>query len=159
MVDNVEFSLIGLEELRTNLQQLSKDAEAKGARFAGRKAANIIRDAAIANAKKIDDPDTPEDISQNIAIRFSTSFFKKTGDIKYRIGVLGGAKKSTSDATNAGGNTWYWRLIELGTSRTAANPFMLPALTQNIDKVTSEFSSQFSKWIDRRVKKLKKAQQ
>jgi len=96
---------------------------------------------------------------QEERLRFSSSFFKRTGDIKFRIGILGGAKEDEADATNKGGATWYWRFKELGTSRSEADPFLFPALSENIDKATNEFSSQFSRWIDRRVKKLKKAQQ
>ena len=156
MVDNVTFELKGLEELRFNLRKLSADAEFKGAKYAGRKAANIIRDAAIANANAIDDPETSEDIAANIVSRFSSSEFKKSGDTKFRIGVQGGAKIQESNKQNKGGETAHWRFIELGTRTSRAKPFMLPALTENIDSATNEFTSAFGSWLDRQVKKLKK---
>lgn len=153
MVDKVEFNLTGLEELRAKLIKLGKDTEFKGARFAGRKAANLIKEAAKLNAAKVDNPETPNNISSNIASRFSPSEFRRTGDTKFRIGVLGGAKEGQNNDGNQGGNTFYWRFIELGTSKEMAKPFMQPALADNIDNATNEFTKQFSRWLDIQARK------
>ena len=54
---SVELNIEGLDELNKKLKQLSSPKKAKQiARKAGRKAMNLVRDAARSNAKAIDDP-------------------------------------------------------------------------------------------------------
>jgi HK97 gp10 family phage protein len=170
----VEFKIEGLENLQKNLRLLPKEVQNKGAKFAGRKAANVIRNAAIANARKIDDSKTANDIAKNIAVRFSPKIFKATGNLQFRIGVLGGAKeyaktrknvrsgkagksyKTDGSSGNPGGDTFYWRFVEFGTSRVKARPFLRPAIIENSQAATNEFSLQFNKWLDRQLKSLDK---
>ena len=54
-----------------------------------------------------------------------------------RVGVLGGAKNyaaygeivtGRSAKGNPGGDTFYWRFLEFGTSKMRARPFMRPAM-------------------------------
>jgi len=160
----IQYKFEGVENVRKNLQMLASDVQLKTARAAGRKAANVIRDAAKSNAERINDPETAENIAENIVVQTSTKDLKRTGDIYSRIGVLGGAvgyaKKSGEikgrGAGNPGGDTFYWRFIELGTSRTPARPFLLPALTDNIQKATNTFIQEFDKGLTRAVNRMKK---
>ncbi len=57
--------------------------------------------------------------------------------------------------TGAGGPTPHWRLLEFGTEQMAARPFMRPALADNIQQVTDVFVREYSKAIDRAIKKGK----
>jgi HK97 gp10 family phage protein len=152
----IQFKLEGSENLRKNLKILQADLQLKTARAAGRKAANIIRDAAKSNAAQIDDPETANSIAENIVVQASAKDLKKTGDLVFRIGVRGGAKKKSTNNKNTGGDTFYWRFIELGTSRLAARPFLLPALRDNINRATTTFIQEFDKGISRATKRLKK---
>jgi HK97 gp10 family phage protein len=159
-----DIKITGLEQIQKNLKLLPMEVRDKGAKFAGRKAANLIKKAAQANAMKIDDPLTAADIAKNIVVRYSPKVFKTTGNLVFRVGVLGGAKgfaKASGEVegkgkANPGGDTYYWRFIEFGTSRTQARPFMQPAIRDNTQAATSEFSKQLDKWLTRRIKKLKK---
>jgi HK97 gp10 family phage protein len=165
MADGVEFKLEGLEEVMGKLKELPIDMRKKGGRFALRKAAQVVRDSARDNAKTIDDPATSEEISKNIVEKWSGRYFSRTGgDMKFRVGVLGGAKgyakasgelKGTGKA-NPGGDTFYWRFVEFGTSKMPAQPFIRRAMTENINKATSTFISEYGKALDRALKRAKK---
>lgn len=162
-----EFKIEGLDAVLKKMRALPVDVRMKGARFAGRKAANLIRDAAVANASRINDPATREEIAKNIVVRFATRESRRTGDVMFRVGVLGGARQyaknrenvrkrragssySTGGSSgNPGGDTFYWRYQEHGTQNMAARPFMLPALEQNADAATSIFATNLDSWLDR----------
>lgn len=152
----VQFKIEGADNLRKNLKMLAGDVQLKTAWSAGKKAANVIRDAAKANASRIDDPESPNSIAKNIAIQRNTRRFKRTGDISFRIGVRGGAKSKESNEKNPGGDTFYWRFIELGTRKVSARPFMQPALRDNIANATNTFAREFDKGINRAIKRMKK---
>lgn len=175
MADSIKFSLLGVNEIVGRFKEVKDDVKFKGGRFALRKSANVIKKAAIAGALKIDDPYTAEKIAKNIAIRWGSRRFKTTGDLSFRVGVLGGArnpgagKRRRGQHTleelgelpgegkgNPGGSTWYWRLVEFGTSKTRAKPFMRPALQNNIGAATNEFLSQYRKALDRAIARARK---
>jgi HK97 gp10 family phage protein len=160
MADGVSFELSGVDELNAKLKGLSNDLKYKGGRFALRKAANLVRDAAIAGAASVDDSTTPEDIGKNIVVRWSSRRFKSTGDLAFRVGVLGGARQTSKayqdigiykgkGKANPGGDTFYWRFLEFGTEHSQARPFIRRALSENVEKATREFMSQYDKTIDR----------
>lgn len=82
------------------------------------------------------------------------------------MGVLGGAVNQHiarnvgefkgKGKDNPGGDTWYWRLVEFGTEKTGAKPFMRPALANHTDKATNVFLTEYSKSIDRAIKRAAK---
>jgi HK97 gp10 family phage protein len=164
MADGVSFKLEGAEELGIRLKGLSNDLQYKGGRFALRKAANIIRDAAKEGASRLDDRETAEKIAENIVVRWSTRTFRANGDLKFRVGVLGGARQDSqafrdigvlkgAGKQNPGGDTFYWRFLEFGTENIAATPFMRPALSKSAGSVQREFITQYNKALDRYLAK------
>lgn len=150
--------LQGLDALRKKLRAIPQDLQKKGFRSAMRKAANLVRDAAKANAKGLDNPETGERIADNVAVRFSPKEYKRDGDIVFRVGILGGARKPDVDGKlrvkQKGGPTWYWRFLEFGTSAIAARPFMRPALSQNASAATDAAVAAMNKEIDKAVRKV-----
>lgn len=165
MVDSVEFKIEGLDSLLGKLDSVASDVRLKGGRFALRKAAQLVAAKAKENAKRIDDPDSAEAIYQNISLRWNGRLFKRTGDLGFRVGVLGGARipKSKPKGTEPGGpggDTRYWAFVEFGTEDTRAQPFMRTALSESISAATNEFVSQYERAIDRAIKRAgKKAAQ
>lgn len=171
--------ITGAEEALTKLRAVSATTRGKGSRFALRKAAGVVKAAAVAGAQRIDDKATREEIAKNITIRWSSKFARRTGDMQFRVGVLGGARQpdtakkqrrrarsgaqSLSDlgeivgkgAANPGGDTFYWRFLEFGTSKIPAGrySFMRRALSDNTGAATDEFVRQLNKAIDRAVAK------
>lgn len=162
----------GLDEVQRKLELLGNGKAAKrAATRAARKAIAVVRKAAIANAKQIDNRDSDEKIWKNITARAGRS---RDGSIIFRVGVRGGAKayvnskenvrkglagkkyKTGGDKNNPGGDTWYWRFIEFGVPAhgIAPRPFMRPALQNNISTVTNDFAGIFSAEIDKELAKL-----
>lgn len=173
MAEGVEFKLQGIDSLVSKLEAISFDLKRKGGRSALRKAAVLISEKVKENARRINDSETPEDISKNITLRWNGKLFKSSGDLGFRIGVLGGAKQYNNMHTrkggrsgtyrvggshdNPGGDTFYWRFVEFGTARVAARPFMRPALAQSISEATDTFITEYEKAIDRAIKRAAKA--
>jgi HK97 gp10 family phage protein len=154
MADTVQFSIIGLDSLLKKFDAINHDVRYKGGRFALRKAAQLVRDAAKQNALALDDPDTGRSIAANIAERWNGKLFRRTGDLGFRVGVLHGARLPKNNLDEgAGGPTPHWRLLEFGTEKMAARPFMRPALENNINAATNEFAKHYEKAIDRAIKR------
>ena len=150
--------LEGVDSVIRKLESVTKEIKFKGGRFGLRKAANLVADTARDSARLLDDEETGRSIADNIAVRFSNRTFKRTGDIKFRVGILGGAvlPKDNEDG-GAKGPTPHWRLIEFGTEKMAAQPFVRPALTENIEAAINTFATEAEKSIDRAIKRAKKA--
>lgn len=170
---DIEFKLSGADELLKRMRALPVELRQRPARAALGKAAKLIRDRAAQNALGLDDPATGEQIAKNIATRFSPSYQRKTGDLKVRVGVLGGASQYANtrenvrkgrvgqtyelggDKSNPGGDTWYWRFLEFGTEKSKAQPFMRPAAEQEGQAAIDLFASELDKAITKLLKKLK----
>lgn len=144
----------GVDELAKKLEGLKYDMAKKGGRFALRKAAQVVRDAARQNAQAVDDSATGRSIARNITEKWNGRLNKQSGDLGFRVGVSGGAKLPKDNADEgAGGPTPHWRLLEFGTEKMAARPFFSRALPENAQKATDVFIDQFGRAIDRALKK------
>ena len=158
MADGVDFKLEGLEELLGKLESVTEDIKFKGGRSSLRKAANLVVKAAKENASKLNNPSSAESISQNIAARWSNRRYKRTGDLMFRIGVLGGATSNKDGGTPGlkGGDTRHWRQQEFGNSIHAPQPFLRRAMSENIQAITNEFVSRYPAAIDAAIRRAKK---
>lgn len=170
MADGVEVSLNGLDSLLGKMEAVSDVTRNKAGRFALRKAANLIRDRARSNAARIDDPLTKEAIYKNIVASFGSREFRRTGDLTFRVGVMGGSRqyantkanvrkgrvgrtyKTAGDKGNHGGDTWYWRMLEFGTEHAAARPIIRPAMNGIDGPVINVFAEEMEKAIDRAIR-------
>lgn len=135
MGDLITFNLKGVDDLVAKFRTLPQELQRQIVVPAAKEAMDIILKDAISRASAIDDPTTPRDISKNIALIEDTKFFEETGSTKISVGVR---KRKGSVG---GGNTFYWWFVELGTSRSRAQPFLRNALNQNQQAVFSEFLS------------------
>lgn len=156
MADGVEFSILGLEGLLGKLSEVSVDVRRKGGRAALRKAAQVVVQKAKAGAERIDDKATGRSISDNIALRWNGRLFKRSGDLGFRIGVLHGAVLKDGGDLTSNAPTPHWRLIEFGTEKMPAAPFMRPALADSISEVTNTFVTEYEKAIDRAIRRAAK---
>ena len=151
------FHIHGLDAVLAKLKAVSYETRYRGGRFALRKAAQVVREAAKQNAQRLDDAETGRSIAENIAERWNGKLYKSTGDLGFRVGVLGGAKIPKDNVDEgASGPTPHWRLLEFGTEKMAAQPFMRPAIENNVDRVVSVFVSEYGKAIDRAIAKAAK---
>lgn len=174
---SVDVKVDGMEELHQRLKNLTTATRKEGGRFALRKAAGVIKEEAVQNAAKFDDKATPEQIAKNIAVRWNARVNRVSGDLGYRIGVLGGAKRrareriakkrrksksglsleqlgeiSGKGKDNPGGDTWYWRFLEFGRAGMRAQPFLRQAMEAAGDRVADEFVRQYNSKLDRMIK-------
>lgn len=160
MADGVEFSITGLDSLLGKLEAVTYDLKRKGGRSALRRAAQLVADKAKEGAQALDDAETGRSIANNIALRWNGRLFKRTGDLGFRIGVMQGAvlaKAGQQSDISAGGPTPHWRLLEFGTEKMEAQPFMRKALADNISEATNTFVTEYEKAIDRAIKRTAKA--
>lgn len=159
MADGVNYQMEGLPELMGKLDSLSYDIKYKGGRFALRRAAQVLRDQAKANAEQVDDPQSAENIAENIVERWSLRTFRKTGNMMFRVGVMGGAGGSRSSedlASLPGGDTRHWRHLEFGTEKAAAQPIFRPVPNQAGQKAVDVFATEYGKKIDRALRAARK---
>lgn len=156
-----EFKITGLEPALAKMREVTAQVTLKAVRGSASKAMRVVRDAARANARRLNDPATSEDIAKNIAV--STKVYPRQGMVVSRVGVRGGAKARKGGGAyqvggskeNPGGDTFYWRFLELGTSKMPARPFMRPALENNVDKVVGTFVEDLSGAIEKAVARTK----
>ncbi|WP_180007720.1 HK97-gp10 family putative phage morphogenesis protein [Acinetobacter sp. YH16057] len=150
---SVEVNIEGLDQVQEKLKRLGNPRLMKNAaRRSARKAMAIVRDAARVNAKAIDDPETVEKIWKNIAVSGGKS--RNSNEIVMRVGVRGGASFSNPVPPNlSGGDTRHWRFKEFPTANSMGVPFMRPAMSNNIQKVTDKFSQVFSVELDKELAK------
>lgn len=154
-----DVELKGVDQLLAQLEGLKFEVRYKGGRFSLRKAAQVVRDAAKQNAKSVDDPQTGRSIANNIVERWNGRLYKRTGNLGFRVGVQGGARlpgKGEKVDESAGAVSPAWRLIEFGTEKMRAKPFIRPAGEQSAQKAADVFMSEFGKSIDRAIKRGKK---
>ncbi|MDI5890602.1 HK97-gp10 family putative phage morphogenesis protein [Halomonas rhizosphaerae] len=157
MADTMGGEIQGLGEVLGKLKALENTPRQKTTRFALRKAANVVRDAAKAGASRIDDPATANSIAENVVVRADTRHLRTTGELKFSVGVRGGSTSKRKNSSNPGGDTYYWRFLEFGTEHMAAQPFMRPAMEESIAPATAEFVKQFDKAIVRAIRRANKA--
>lgn len=164
-----DVQLNGLDGVLERLKTLTPKLQRRVLRSAARKAMLPVRDDARERAMQLDDPQTAESIAKNITIQVSTRRSRQVGGVVMRVGVLGGARqyantrqnvrkrragktyRTLGSKTNPGGDTWYWRFIELGTSRQRAQPFLRPALETRAQQVTDILATEVSQGIDKLI--------
>ncbi len=145
------FRLTGADKIIDKLSKLpDKLQEAAGKRSA-RRAMAIVRKAAQEAAQRMDDPETPENIRRNVYLQQSRRGSKRIGGVLMRVGILGGAseKQAAAAKSNPGGATWYWRFKELGTENEPAEPFLRPALENNVAAVTDKLITELNSELDK----------
>ena len=163
--------ITGLDGVQAKLRQLGNQRKAKNAAVrSSRKAMNIVKKAAVVNAKAFDDKDSPEKIWKNIVTKAGKT--KGVDNVVMKVGVKGGAKnygtnadnrranrigrtyQTQGDKKNPGGDTWYWRFKEFGSATNSADPFLRSALNNNMDAVQVEFSRAYNEELDKEIAKL-----
>lgn len=162
MANNIEFSLNGADEIMGKIREVKSDVAKRGGRAALRKAAQVVEQALKTNAQALDDIGTGRSIADNVALRWNGRLNKSTGDLGFRIGIMGTAKtarRGEKVELGTGAKTPHWRLLEFGTENMPAKPFARKALAENIALVTNTFITEYNKALDRAIKRAKKAAQ
>ena len=155
-MNEVTFKINGLDGIEKKLKELPDKFAYRGMRRALRRGANVIRDHARSNAKRLDDPATREQISKNIAVAGGgRKREKQAGGPMMRVGVMGGARfNSSADGLPGGNTTGYWRLLEFGTSKMRAQPFMRNAIVSGAEPAIGAVASAAQVELDKELRKL-----
>jgi HK97 gp10 family phage protein len=178
MMRALDVNVRGVEELRAKLQAITTDLQKKGGKSALRKAAKKIADQAKRNWASVDRSETQTSIEKNIAIHWSSKTARRTGDLAFRVGVIGGARQYVENRLNRrlgrsggtyavggdiakkgggpGGDTFYWRFLEFGTSRIAAKKPMRNAADSAGQSALDAFVTEYPKEIDKAIKRAAK---
>jgi HK97 gp10 family phage protein len=140
-----DFEIKGAAEVLKRMREFAPAFQRRGLRRSARRAMTVVRDAAKANARAIDDPNSPQQIWKQIAIAESSRQSKQVGGVVMRVGVRGGARKGMSDV-------WHWRLLEFGTQFMRARPFMRPALENNTQAVSDRLVTELNRALDEQAR-------
>lgn len=149
MAGDFTFKIEGdLPGILKKIRTLGPKLQQKGMRSAGTKAMRIVRDAARQGAKRFDDPATGSNIAKNIVTRYNGKASKRENGVVTQVGVAGGARprKGTED-------TGHFRLVEFGTAKMRAQPFLRPALSENAQKVADVYVTALNGEIDKLIAK------
>lgn len=157
-----ESSIQGLDGVLEKLRTLGPKLQKKALNAAMRKGMAIVRKSAADKAKRFDDPTTSQKIWKEIVVRSNVKKARRMGPGNFvvQVGVKGGAKSYKDNRKNrragrvgesyeGGGSVWHWRLLEFGTSKMRAQPFMRPALADNTSAVTNTVVVELNKAIDK----------
>jgi len=149
--DGVTVRMSGFEQVSRRLEALPGKVRGRIARKAIGAAALVIRREARKNALNVDDPETGRRIADNIGQRMRTRHNRMTGEVRVSVGVLSehGRIPSGNPDTGPRGNTPHWHLIELGTDKMRAQPFLRTALAQNIDAAINRFAVVFTRELNK----------
>ncbi len=138
-----KFSILGLKDITDKLQEIPEEIAHKAVKSSLRKAAKLVYDAAYNNALAVDDPKTGRKIADNIRLQFASRLFQQTDGnlVMYRIGVSTSRGNIPTPNTDTGprGSTPHWHLIEFGTQKNQSQPYMRPALDNNVSQVIDSF--------------------
>lgn len=152
--------ITGLDDALKRMSGLADKMQKKMMTSAMRKGASIVKADAVARAKRFDDPKTPSKVYKEITTRTNSKLGKQEGGVAIQVGVKGGAKRYKDNKENrhkgrvgvayeGPGAVYYWRFLEFGTSKMKAQPFMRPALENNVDKVVSAVSAELVSQLDK----------
>lgn len=142
-----DFKIEGLDKVLAKMQGLGPKLVKKGLRTAGTKAMRIVRDDARRMAKSFDDPESGSNIAKNIVTRYDARGSKRVGGAVTKVGVAGGARPQKGRE-----DTGHWRFLEFGTENMRAQPFMRPALANNVEQVTTAYVAALDAEIDKALK-------
>lgn len=148
MSKTISFSILGSHELSQKMLAVTNDVRYKGGRAALRRASEHLAGIVRENSRLVDDPATPRSIPANVVVRYNRRQYEATGNLGFRVGILGGAGGNLpGDAFqgNPGLDTRYWRHKEFGNSRTQAVPFMRRAMYENINALIGVFADSYHK--------------
>ena len=137
----------GLDGVLAKMRAMSPKLQKKGALASLRKGARIVVKDARAGALALDATETASKIAKNVTSRADTKGGKRNGGAMVKVGIAGGAKPLAGNT-----DTGHWRLLEFGTSKMPAQPFMRRALASNVQQVTDAIVAELNIQIDKLAK-------
>lgn len=148
-------NIVGHKELARALDKLPKEIANAAERTALREGAKPIAAAAKSNAGRSKETGL---LQESIGVTVK----KVRGRLSARVGARTGFGREVSRGgygprarTVYSDPSKYAHLVEYGTSKTAARPFMRPAIDSSAGEVVNNMAKGYAKGLDRAVRKLK----
>lgn len=154
-MSNGSLTVLGLGELQADFERLAKAAGNKIVRDAVMAGARIARDKARAaapvrtgklkkniTATRLKQSDTPGGATAGVRVKNPTG--KKSKALK-RPGKKGRTSSTEWDAP------FYWKYLELGTSKMRAHPFIRPAWDGSLPQIEKAVSDKLAEGIDNAI--------
>lgn len=144
MIDTrLDFS--GLTDIAKDLETLSRAENNKVLRDATRAGADVLREEVIARA-----PAQTGKLKKNVVVM--TQKARRRGEISSGVHIRGvnpntGNSDNTMKASNPR-NAFYWRFVEMGTSKMAAHPFVRPAFDVRQEEASRVALARMNQAID-----------
>lgn len=149
-----EVKLERVDALRPKMQKLNDALNQKLVRQALSAGARLIRDRARSIVSQHDDPKTGRQIAKNIVTRYRSKMSRQTGDVVVSVGVAYPKGRIPKGNPDDGVQTPHWHLLEMGTEKMRAQPFLLPAAMQEAASLPQAIVDDLSKRLDKEVDKL-----
>lgn len=146
--------LEGVEALIKKSRGLSHAVRVRLARNAVVAGAQPIKKQAQQNAMSLDDPETGRSIAKGVAVRYRKKLSEQSGNPTASVGVLYARGRIPKGNPDLPENIGHWHLLELGTEKMAAQPFLKPAALQAAQQVPQAIATNLARGIDREIKKL-----
>lgn len=141
MLSDVDIKLDGFEEIEKLLKKLPDKPAEKALRAGVRSGGNIIKKAAQQRV-----PIDSGTLEKSIFVKTQTKNFRQTGVMQVAI--------ATQSGRTARHDAYYAHMVEFGTSKMGARPFMRPALEENTQKVINKAGQIILKRIEKEAEKL-----
>lgn len=164
----------GLKEIGDRLRALPPELGSKGGgplRYALLQAAKVIRDEASSIVRQKTRTDSNRDgimLHKNIVTKRNSrpppgineqyAIGMKPGRGKYSNNTRNRQKRRVGRTYRTAGATWYGRIIELGSAKMPARPFLRPALASKGGEAVSTFQRTFLAAVEKAEAKLAKGQ-
>lgn len=133
-------AITGFKELEDDFTLLSKAEQRKVSKKAVRAGAVVFRDAIRASA-----PVRTGRLKKSVSVDTDTARGSLTAGVKFKkVRVIRKSKKGKTKQTLP----FYWWMIENGTSKMSARPFVRPAFDANVKKAEDAAFEQYLKDLD-----------
>lgn len=149
-----ETQLNGLDQLRQKMKKLDRELTDNLVRKSVSAGARAIRDRAKAIVSASDDPETGRQIANNIVSRYRKKLSQREGGVVVSVGVIYPKGRIPKGNPDDGKNTPHWFLLELGTEKMKAQPFLVPAALQEASTLPQVIVDDLSKRLDKEIAKL-----
>jgi HK97 gp10 family phage protein len=146
---NDMMNLTGFKELAAALRELGPRVAKNSLRRAVSAGSTVIKDDARARAPK----DTGE-MAKDILVKRERDT-KGEMSAKYSVFVLTGKKsRLKGKGRNVSRDSFYWRFVEFGTSKMAAQPFMRPAFESRKEEAVKVIGEKLDEGIQKAAREL-----
>ena len=139
----------GVSELREKMKGLPYKVQKQVIQPAVRYGANIIAEQARAIVRHIDDPTTGRQIARNIVVKYRSKRSAQIKGVVYSIGVEYPRGRIPKGNPDDGINTNHWHLLELGTEKMRARPFLVPAAVMRAQDVSQAIAERAAKRLEK----------